>query len=176
MVFIAKLRQLTRMRLSSEQSTGKQRCRNGVSSWHGSRKRRRAGSGSRRAAATIELALVAPFIFFIIFGSVEFARLMMVKQSLTNAAREGCRHASLATSQDHKSSEEVVRGLLHGMIAGYEDSEIVRIMITPEFHTSPASGTEILTVIEVDCEDISWLPATMFAGAKVRGVALLNRE
>jgi Flp pilus assembly protein TadG len=130
----------------------------------------------RLGAATVELALVAPFILFIIFGSVEFARMMMVKQALTNAAREGCRHATLATIRDHDSAEAVVRDLLAGTVGDGQNTSIVRITITPEFHNSPTSGTEILTCVEVDCADISWLPATLFAGAKVRGVASMNRE
>ena len=144
-----------------------------------SARRRRTGTIrqlTRVGAATIELALVAPFIFFIIFGCVEFGRMMMVKQTLTNAAREGCRHATLATIRDHDSAEAVVRDLLKGTIGGNQDESIARVTITPEFHNSPESGTEIVTLVEVDCADISWLPATLFAGAKVRGVASMNRE
>ncbi len=131
---------------------------------------------SRLGAATVELALVAPFILFIIFGSVEFARMMMVKQTLTNAAREGCRHATLATSRDHESAETVVRALLKGTVADGQDPGMVRVTITPSFQSSPVSGTEIQALVEVDCADVSWLPATLFAGAKVRGVACMNRE
>ena len=178
MVSTTKQRRLVRTRFSSENSVRKFRDRSDrtFSQRLSFGKNKQVGSRSRLAAATIELALVAPFILFIIFGSVEFARMMMVKQSLTNAAREGCRNATLATIQDHESSEEVVRDLLTGTIAGNMDSDIVRVTISPEFHTSPESGTEILTVVEVDCADISWLPATLFAGAKVRGVAFMNRE
>lgn len=131
---------------------------------------------SRLGAATIELALVAPFILFIIFGSVEFARMMMVKQTLTNAAREGCRHASLATIRDHDSAEAVVRELLQGTVSDGQNADVVRVSVTPAFENSPESGTELIVVVDVDCADISWLPATLFAGAKVRGVAAMNRE
>lgn len=127
-------------------------------------------------AATIEVAMVAPFILFLVFGSVEFGRMMMVKQSLTNAAREGCRHASLATVLNHDSAESVVRDLLDGVIVGSQDPSVVSVTITPEFHGSPSSGTEIVTLVEVDCADISWLPETLFVGAKVRGYAFMNRE
>ena len=70
-------------------------------------KRPMLGQGNRRArsrrlgAATIEMAFIAPVIFAIVFGSVEFARVMMVRQSLTNAAREGCRHACLGENANH---------------------------------------------------------------------------
>ena len=141
--------------------------------------RRRPATRSRRGrlgAATVELALVAPFVFFIIFGSVEFGRMMMVKQALTNAAREGCRHASLATVRDHESSETLVRDLLKSSISSGADEGVVQVTFTPAFHSSPEQGTEILVCVEVNCADISWIPETLFAGAKVRGVACMNRE
>ena len=44
---------------------------------------------SRYSGATlVELALVFPFLITLIFGLVEFARYVMVKQAVTNAARE----------------------------------------------------------------------------------------
>ncbi|MDG1874776.1 MAG: pilus assembly protein [Mariniblastus sp.] len=132
---------------------------------------------NRRAccgAATVELVLVAPFILMIVFGTFELARMMMVKQALTNAAREGCRHATLATVKDHLSAERVVRDLVRSAIA--KESEVVSVVFSPEFNQSPESGTKIRTVVEVRCADISCLPETFFGGAKVRGIAHMNRE
>lgn len=142
-------------------------------------KTRRSGTKLHRkrlGAATVEFAMVAPFIFFIIFGSVEFARMMMVKQALTNAAREGCRHATLATVLDFESAEDVVRNLLTGTIVGSLDPAVVQVSISPESGGGLTSGTELLTLVEVNCADISWIPSTIFAGAKIRGVAFMNRE
>ena len=52
------------------------------------------GSG-RRGAAAVELALVAPLLLTMVFGIIEFGWTMMIRQSLINAAREGCRTATL---------------------------------------------------------------------------------
>jgi Flp pilus assembly protein TadG len=130
----------------------------------------------RRGVATVEMALVAPFVFFLIFSSVEFSRMMMIKQALTNAAREGCRQATLATLQHHDSADFVARSYLRGIVAEYENADVVRVSITPAFTSSPASGTEIVTTVEVDCADVSWFPGAMFAGARIRGVSSMNRE
>jgi Flp pilus assembly protein TadG len=43
----------------------------------------------RRGSTTVEFALVVPLLFILIFGTFEFTRIMMVKQGMTNAAREG---------------------------------------------------------------------------------------
>ena len=140
------------------------------------RQKLRFSRNQRTGAATVEMAFVAPFVLFIVFGSVEFSRMMMVKQSLTNAAREGCRNATLVNKQNFSSAETVVRDRLQGIISDASTTSGIRITISPPFTESPTSGTEIVTTVEVDCSDVSWLPATIFAGAKIRGVASMYRE
>ena len=130
----------------------------------------------RCGVATIEFALVAPFILFIIFGSVEFARMMMVKQALTNAAREGCRHATLVTTQDSDDSESFVRQILKPTIVDSDDEQIVTIVIEPSFSATPNSGETIVMAIEVACSDITWLPEMFLCGAKIRSSASMIRE
>lgn len=45
----------------------------------------------RSGAVTVEFALVAPLVLFIVFGSIEFARLNMLVNSMENAAYEAAR-------------------------------------------------------------------------------------
>ncbi len=45
----------------------------------------------RRGAAIVEFAVIAPLLFFLIFGMIEFGRVIMVMQVMTNATREGAR-------------------------------------------------------------------------------------
>jgi len=130
----------------------------------------------RRGAAVVELALVSPFILFLIFGAFEFFRMMMVKQALTNAAREGCRTAVLVTTESHSKAESVARSYLRGVVTDFEDVNTLRISVTPDFSASPVDGTEISTSVEVDCADVSWLPPMFLAGAKIRGTATMQRE
>src|SRR5206468_2029837 len=52
----------------------------------------------RGAAAAVEFALVAPVLLLFVLGIIEFGRLMMVEQILTNAAREGARRAVMANA------------------------------------------------------------------------------
>ena len=130
----------------------------------------------RMGAVTVEMALVTPVIFVLFFGSIEFARMMMVRQALTNAAREGCRSACLATTQSSDACDEAVRDALDAVIQDVSDSGPLEITIEPDFESAPASGTEITTTIEVDCSAISWLPPFFTAGAKISGSASTIRE
>ncbi|MBJ6751365.1 TadE/TadG family type IV pilus assembly protein [Geomonas anaerohicana] len=44
----------------------------------------------------MELAILLPLLLLIVFGITEFGRAMYIKNSLTNAAREGARRASVS--------------------------------------------------------------------------------
>jgi Flp pilus assembly protein TadG len=48
----------------------------------------------RLGIAAVEMALCLPFILAILFGILEFHRLIQIKNLFNNAAREGCRYAS----------------------------------------------------------------------------------
>ena len=90
--------------------------------WLASRRRQRARNSTVRSftrrsfrncrgAAAVEFAFVAPFILFLVFGSIEFARMVMIKQVLTSAARDGCRHAGAHPMRiAHQAMAVVVEG------------------------------------------------------------------
>ena len=54
----------------------------------------------RRGAAVVEMAVVLPILLTILFGIIEFGWAFMIYQSITNAAREGCRVAVLQGASD----------------------------------------------------------------------------
>lgn len=64
--------------------------------------RRARGKGARkaRAAAIVEFAVVLPVLLTILFGIIEYGWVFMIRQTLQNAAREGCRVAILSTTVD----------------------------------------------------------------------------
>ena len=62
------------------------------------RYRRRRG---RRGAAIVEFAVVLPLLMLILFGILEYGYLFFVQQTLTNAAREGCRIAVLQSTTNY---------------------------------------------------------------------------
>lgn len=52
----------------------------------------------QRAQAIVELAFVLPVLLLILMGIIEFGRIFMAQQTITNAAREGARLGILPTS------------------------------------------------------------------------------
>jgi Flp pilus assembly protein TadG len=53
--------------------------------------RGRARTGRSRGIAAVEFAMVAPLLGMLVLGMLELSRGMMVKQTLCDAARKGCR-------------------------------------------------------------------------------------
>ncbi len=46
---------------------------------------------NRKGSAVLEMALILPILLTLLFGIIEFSRVLSVKQVITNAAREGAR-------------------------------------------------------------------------------------
>lgn len=58
------------------------------------------GTRRARAAAVVEFAVISPLLLTILFGIIEYGYIFMVRQTLVNAAREGCRVAILQTTTE----------------------------------------------------------------------------
>jgi hypothetical protein len=110
----------------------------------------------RRGSATVELAVVAPVIFLLIFAAVEFGRLLMAMHGLEEAAREGCRKAVLANSTATDVQDTVDTRLATFGISGYT-------LTTDPDPLSNACQFEPVTVkIVVPYTGVSWLPTPRF--------------
>lgn len=48
-----------------------------------------------RGAVAVEMAMILPLLLLIVMGTIEFGRVLNVQVSLTQAAREGARHAAV---------------------------------------------------------------------------------
>jgi Flp pilus assembly protein TadG len=61
--------------------------------------RRSAGAGARdRGSAAVEFALLLPVLLLLLFGVIDFGRAINAQITLTQAAREGARLASVGQS------------------------------------------------------------------------------
>jgi Flp pilus assembly protein TadG len=133
-------------------------------------------SGRRSGATTVEMAIVTPFFFFLVFGLVEFARMVMVQQVLTNAAREGTRVATLATTTNQQDVDTAVRNFLSSSISNATSSSIMTVTTNPSSFGSLTSGTPITTTVSVNFSDVSWMPASFLGSAVLKGQATMIRE
>ena len=141
-----------------------------------SRIRSRIECAARRGASVVEMTVVAPVFFLMILGMIEFGRMLMVRQALTNAAREGCRAAALVTTTSSSTADSAVRSNLQNVITVSSDTSKCRVTISPSTLSGMASGTAISTTVDVNYSDVSWIPSMFLGSAVLRGSAVMYRE
>lgn len=117
-----------------------------------SRDRRRTRA---RGAALVEFAVVCPLLMTILFGIMEYGYVFLVQQTLTNAAREGCRIAVLQGSSDAQIDARITEIMDATGITGHT---------TTKTHatTNPYNPVEAVTV-SVPYDSVS---ITGFFGSK----------
>ncbi len=75
---------------------------------------------SRRAAAAVEMAIIAPILLTMLFGIVEYGWISTVRQALVTATREAARTAALPGSTTSEIEERVQEYLDPLGLEGYE--------------------------------------------------------
>ena len=70
----------------------------------------------------VEFAVICPLLATMVFGIVEYGYIFLVQQTLTNAAREGCRVAVLQTTADEEQIEQRVAKVMDA--AGVTDYSV----------------------------------------------------
>jgi len=139
------------------------------------KKHRTALARGRRGATVVEMAIVAPVFFLFAFALIEFSRIALVKQALTDAARAGCRKAVLATTLDQQDVETTVRSHLQNVLSNANAQQCQVTISNVDFRVVPR-GTEITTAIEVNCSDVSWIAPRYGDNMMIRAEATMKRE
>jgi len=121
----------------------------------------------KRAAAIVEMAVVAPLVLTLLFGIIEFGWIFMVTQTLTSAAREGCRTAVLEGSTDTDIYNRVDQVMQNAGITGYS------IDVT---HAQQGDPTEVV-IVRVPYAQVSLLGG-YFGGMDkmLQGYAAMRKE
>ncbi len=133
-------------------------------------------SNHPNGATAVEFAVVAPVLLLLVFGLFESSRLVMVQQALTNAAREGCRKAVLATTTSEDDVKAEVRNHLRAAIASSWDINIVRVTVNPSNFDDLTSHEQVTTSVSVTYSDVSLFPPWFLGNIEMHGTAVMERE
>lgn len=125
--------------------------------WLAKAKHARCHPSVRTGAAVVEFAIVAPLLFMLTLGMMEVSRMVMVKQLLINASREGARLAVLPGATSAEVSQLVSRELTAYSVNG------VNVEILPRSLESTTSGTPITVALDVEAASVSWIPKPLFS-------------
>ncbi len=125
----------------------------------------------RNGATVVEFAIVAPVLFTVIFGSIEFGRALMTTQSLEEAARSGCRVAVLQGATTTEIETEIDR------ILGPAGITNRSVQVLPTNYTSSARWTPVTVTVSANYNDMSWLPLpNFFSGKSYASTCTLPKE
>lgn len=124
----------------------------------------------RRGAAVVEFAAVAPVLFLLIFGMIEFGRMVMVQQVLTNASREGARVGILDGATNSEVTNVVQNYLNAANING------AKVETDPKNIEDAGAGDSVKVIVTVDFNKVTWLPAPIFLGGKGLSASTVMRR
>lgn len=125
----------------------------------------------RQGASAVEFAMVAPVFILLVFGMIEYGRMVMVQQVITNASREGARRAILDGSTETEVKTLVNNYLTNASISG------ATVTVTPSNLAGAGSGDPITVKVEINFSQVSWLPSPMYLGAtKLTASSVMRRE
>ena len=111
---------------------------------------------NERGSAVMEAALVLPVFCILLVGVLEFGRVLMIQQSLTNAAREAGRVAaiSLDDTKALSSADQIAKNFL-----SRTGINLQRITVQPIFATvSGTSAVQVEIHYSYDSLLANWVP------------------
>ena len=122
----------------------------------------------RRGAAVVEFAIVAPVFFLFVLGIIEYGRMVMVYQMITNASRMGARIAVLEDATEIQVTNQVTTFLSDSGISGATITPWAKDQVTgaSKSFADLTNGDPVGVTISVDFDQVSWLPSPMFLGGK----------
>ncbi len=118
----------------------------------------------------MEFAIVAPVFFLLVFGMIEYGRMVMVQQVITNASREGARVGVLDGATTAAVTTAVESYLQSAGIQG------ATVGVTPSPPSSAGYGAPVTVAVSVSFNQVSWLPSPMFLGGRVLSATTVMRR
>lgn len=126
---------------------------------------------NRLGAAATEFAVVAPIMILLTMGMIEVGRMVMVKQIMVNASREGARLGVLPGVSNADVVTRVENELANSSISG------VTTTVTPANLATAAAGTQVQVTVTIPASQISWVPNPLFSISKnITASTTMRRE
>ena len=108
-----------------------------------------------RGQALVELALVLPIFFLLVFGLVDLGRAVFIYNSLAEASRDGARWGSVQARAHNEASRTTIEDHVVDLLVGVP-SPTVTADCTPRGGLSGCTALDVLLVrVESDVEMIT---------------------
>ncbi|MDP8245602.1 MAG: TadE/TadG family type IV pilus assembly protein [Candidatus Hinthialibacter antarcticus] len=135
-------------------------------------KPKKAWNQGERGSATVEFALVLPILMLMLFGIIEFGRVLSVQHLLNTAVREGARMAALPGA-DNATVIAKVNEVLSGAGVSYDG-----LQLTPADVSSASRNDPVTVRVQVNYESVAWVGGIVpgFGGTQLQGVVVMRKE
>jgi len=134
------------------------------------------GRNKRLGAAAVEFCFIAPILVTLILAMIEFGRVMMVMEVLTNAAREGCRVGVLPGSATSDVTTDVNNYLNNSNISASNATTTVYVNGGVADPSTAVAGDQVKVTVSVPFNNVSWLPVPLFMGGKTLTASVVMRK
>jgi Flp pilus assembly protein TadG len=132
---------------------------------------------ARRGAATVEMAVVAPVLFMLVLGSIEFGRMMMVTNVVTSAAREGARSGSISGSSNSDVTAAINTALTQYGLDSSKATTTIKVNGTVADVNTAVTGDQITVGVTVTYGDVAWVtPFFLGKTNPLGGMAVMRHE
>jgi Flp pilus assembly protein TadG len=82
---------------------------------------------SEKGVSAVEFALIAPLLFVLTFGIIEFSLLLFDKAVVTNASREGARAAIVFHTDSTGKYEPISETVVREVVKNYTDKYLISL-------------------------------------------------
>ena len=129
---------------------------------------------SLKGQAIVEFTIILPVLILIMFGVIEFGRMMMVEQILASTARAGVREAVL--SQTTPTTATIKNTLITNLTAaGVKNVTTGQVVFTPVDTVAASKDAQISLTITVPFSQVSWLNM-IYQNTNLTGTCTMRKE
>lgn len=132
------------------------------------RHRRLRRHADRRGAMLVEFAITVPILFLLIFASVEFCRVNVIRHTADNAAYEAARRGVVPGA-----TADAVRALATSVMQAVS-ADTVTVAVTPDVITNDTP--EITVTVTVPLDANGWIAPAFFEGKTLVRTCTMSRE
>src|SRR5262249_52780111 len=132
--------------------------------------------GKRRGASAVEFALVASIFFLLVFAIIEFGRVFMTLELLTEAARVGCRQGITPNATNAQIQQAATNFLTNVGIQGEIATVIINDGAGIQQAQNATSNSEITVRVTIPAANITWFPSFVSPATTLKGQWTLRRE
>ena len=129
-------------------------------------------SRRRSGAALVELACVLPVVLLLIVGAIDIGRAIGVQQTLTEAARAGCRLYSVRSKGTEAQVEDIIdTTMTNAGLAGYT------YKFNPPANSKLDQFEPLTVTVSIPYDRVSLIPRSWFMGGiTLQGVCVMPAD